>query len=408
MQPAPLPKNESERLKTLKELEILDTHLEQAYDAITDLAAQICDAPICLISLIDENRQWFKSRHGLDAEETPRELAFCSHAILQDDIFEIKNAFEDERFHDNPLVTGEPRVIFYAGAVLKMLNQQNVGTLCIIDHEPRELTKEQKEALKTLADQVVSQFELRKHIKKLKDSNEKMTVLNKKKSQLYASVSHEIRTALNGIIGVIDLLKDTSQNDEQIEYTNIATKCGHNLLNILNDVLDMSKIESGKLELDIEPFSPHELVSETVQIFAPEAAKKSLSFGIEVDDNIPHELSGDATRIQQILINFISNALKFTESGGVTVKLSGEKHAETFNLNICVQDTGIGISKTEQEKLFKDYAQANAHTHTTHGGTGLGLSICKKLCKLMRGQIKLESDEGKGSTFTITIPLNTL
>jgi serine phosphatase RsbU (regulator of sigma subunit)/anti-anti-sigma regulatory factor len=173
MRSAPLPDNERERLDTLNGYRIMDTLPEQAYDDITFIAAQICNTPIALVSLVDDGRQWFKSRHGLDAAETPRSLAFCAYAILEpSSLFIVEDATKDERFDDNPLVTGEPHVRFYAGAPLVARDGIALGTLCVIDHQPRTMTDAQKQALQALSRQVVAQLELRKSIHKLETSGD--------------------------------------------------------------------------------------------------------------------------------------------------------------------------------------------------------------------------------------------
>ncbi|MCO4755436.1 MAG: GAF domain-containing protein, partial [Bacteriovoracaceae bacterium] len=161
MKEAPKPHDEALRLATLESLQIMDTEAEQGFDDITELASIICDAPISLVSLVDESRQWFKSKQGLGACETERKFAFCAHAILQDDIFIVEDATKDERFHDNPLVTGPPNVIFYAGVPLKTKCGYNLGSLCVIDNKPRKLNSSQINSLKKLAGQVLSQMELR-------------------------------------------------------------------------------------------------------------------------------------------------------------------------------------------------------------------------------------------------------
>ncbi len=168
----PLPKNEAQRLKVLWQYDVLDTVPEEVFDDLTDLAAHICEAPIALISLIDENRQWFKSRVGLSVKETTRDISFCAHAILQNGLFVVSDATKDPRFRNNPLVTGPQKIRFYAGVPLKTPDGYALGTLCVIDKKPRQLRPEQKRALLVLARHVESQLELRRRAKELAEARQ--------------------------------------------------------------------------------------------------------------------------------------------------------------------------------------------------------------------------------------------
>lgn len=203
MKPAKIPEDEKLRLESLKELQILDTQAEKCFDDLTQLAAQICETPICLISLVDEDRQWFKSKHGLDANETPRDFAFCAHAILDDHIFEVENSDEDERFADNPLVTGEPRVKFYAGAPIKTSDNFNVGTLCVIDNSPKKLNDFQKNALETLANQVSVLMEYRKNILNVAHAYGQLSALS-----VIKSADHEINNPVAIATLLLNSIKD--------------------------------------------------------------------------------------------------------------------------------------------------------------------------------------------------------
>ena len=199
---APLPENETARLSALLNYNVLDSAPEEAFDEITRLASEICQTPISLVSLVDQERQWFKSRVGLAATETPRDLAFCAHAILNDDIFLVEDSKKDERFHDNPLVTGDPKVEFYAGVPLKTPEGHNIGTLCVIDNKPNTLTKSQKEALKTLGKQVIKQLELTQKIKEIATKNYEISqerdVIKSKNDEILESIeyAHKLQRAM--------------------------------------------------------------------------------------------------------------------------------------------------------------------------------------------------------------------
>lgn len=397
MKVAPLPEDEKVRLDALKNYQILDTFPEMDFDDFTKVASHICGTPIALISLVDESRQWFKSRFGLDAEETPRDLAFCSHAILHDDVFVVLDSFKDERFHDNPLAVSAPHVRFYAGAPLNTPSGHRIGTLCVIDSKPREFDKERQETLKAIARQVINQMELRLLMKEAQKAA-------KTKSLFLATMSHEIRTPLNGILGCANILLDRAKEEEDKKLAQTITGCGDTLLTLINDILDFSKLESGKMEVENEAFSLSENVEQIIQLFNSQALKKSISLNLKSNEKVPKWIYGDVIRIRQILSNLISNAIKFTESGRVDLILdSKSKDNEEHEIKFSVKDSGIGINKEAQKKLFVSFSQVDASAAKKFGGTGLGLTICKALTELMGGNIWVDSEEGKGSTFHFTI-----
>src|ERR1051326_2614294 len=203
---APKPANEAERLAALRKLQILDTPFEKAFDRVVDLAARIFNVPISQVSLVDEEREWFKARCGMDGNEGERRHAFCAHTILRDDVLIVEDATRDERFHDSPLVTGPQKIRFYAGAPLRLSNGMNVGALCLKDHEPRKFSAADAKVLKDFAAIVVDEMEHRLVAMRADAANEA-------KSRFLANMIHELRTPLNAIIGFSELLQEEAQEE---------------------------------------------------------------------------------------------------------------------------------------------------------------------------------------------------
>lgn len=237
---------------------------------------------------------------------------------------------------------------------------------------------------------------------------------NRAKSAFLAVVSHEVRTPMNGIMGMVRLLIDTQMTKQQNEYLQAMQTSGETMMALLNDILDFEKIESGKMTLELIDFDMSKLVQDTITLMTGHAAEKETTLTSKIPANFPSTLRGDPTRLRQVLLNLVSNAIKFTEKGQVTIvlkatpieeKASKKEERQKYKIICAVEDTGIGISKEAQETLFTPFTQANESTTRKYGGTGLGLTICRRLIEAMKGQITLESEEGKGSTFSFSLEM---
>ncbi|HTH47413.1 MAG TPA: ATP-binding protein [Candidatus Limnocylindria bacterium] len=404
---------ERERLLALHRYRVLDTPPEANLDAIVLLAAQACGVPISQITLVDSDRQWFKASVGVTATQTPRDVSFCAHAIRGRALMVVPDAADDPRFAQNPLVLGEPRIRFYAGVPLVTPDNHALGTLCVIDRQPRELSPIQTMALEALARLVMSELELRRSLaeqhemrRELIEARDAALASVRIKSEFLASMSHEIRTPMNGVLGMLGLLMESPLTAEQQHHARLAHESAESLLTVIDDILDFSKIEAGKLDFDEVEFPLGETLAAAIGLLRKTAQAKGLTLSLEVAPEVPATVRGDPGRLRQVLTNLVSNAIKFTATGGVRVRVTREPATEgQVGVTCAVSDTGIGIEPEGLQRLFLPYVQADRSTTRRFGGTGLGLAICRRLVELMGGAITAESMPGLGSTFRFTVVL---
>ncbi len=398
METPAIPKNEKDRLKALGSYQILDTLSEKDYNDITALASEICDTPISLVTLIDKDRQWFKSSHGIEVSETPRDISFCAHAInTPNRLFEVENTKEDKRFYDNPLVTGETNVGFYAGVPLVNSNGFALGTLCVIDNKPKKLNEKQKEALDILAKQTMNLLELRKRNKEYRATNKKLQTKKEEIEKFAYHAAHDLKSPLNNIEGFIDLLQNgnaSSLNDQQIKILEIIKSSAQQLKVLITDLLELSKVdkltEMKKTEISFKSF-----ILNVVNLL--EGSKDcNVNIDAEVDT-----ITANEPALKAVFHNLISNSIKYSDKEKTKISITLKETKE--NLNFTFKDNGPGIEKKYISEVFEPFKVFSSTDKFGNRGTGLGLTNVKKVITNLGGSITFESEKGKGVAFSFSI-----
>ena len=390
--------NEAERLRELDSYNVLDSLPESDYDDLTKLAAEICGTPIALISLVDKDRQWFKSRYGLDAPETPRELAFCAHAINDaENTLLVNDARKDERFYDNPLVTGDPNVIFYAGIPLKSEAGLPLGTLCVIDNKPNDLNKGQKESLRILSKQVMNLLILRKKNYELNKVIDELENRNQDLEQFAHVAAHDIKSPISNISNLAGMFLASYKsqlNDDGLGLIELIIKSSDQLYKFLERLMDYSAnidtVVEEKNYISLKNFS------EKVSNFYSSDQNLELNFNSEIKN-----LNINVIVVGQILTNLIGNAIKYNDKPKAKVDVNIDENEEYYIFS--VQDNGPGIEKQYQDKIFDVFVKLNKTDRFGKEGTGLGLAIVSKMVAKLGGSISIESELGNGSIFSFTI-----
>lgn len=392
------PINEKERIRELKSFNILDTLPEIDYDNLTSLAAHICDSNMSLVSLVDSERQWFKSSYGLKATETPRSSSFCAHAINEiNDIFIIEDARKDIRFADNPLVVNDPFVIFYAGVPLITSKGLAIGTLCVIDKEPKKLNSSQIIALKSLANQVTNLLELRKNKQLLEQVLTDLEQRNNRLEEFTYIASHDLQEPLRTIqnlIGYIDNNYNSvldSKGKKSIEY---ILQASENMSSLIKALLVHSRLGNhSKLE-QIDTNKLVNSVLESIHILVQET-----NASIQIND-LP-QLNGHELELRLLFQNLLTNAIKFRKKNmSPEIIVTSKKYKNDWQF--AIKDNGIGIDKKYRNKVFKIFQKL--HLQSEYKGTGIGLTHCKKIVEIHGGKIWFNSQINEGCTFYFTIP----
>lgn len=400
MRIAAKPATEAERLRALRAYEILDTPAEQAFDDLARVASYICDTPIALVTLIDSDRQWIKARVGLDVQETSRDAAFCAHTILGRGIMEVGDATKDPRFEGNPFVVDAPNIRFYAGMPLVTSDDHALGSLCVIDREPRHLSAGQRDALEALGRQVVAQFEAHRNFRRLH-------AISEQKDELLRVASHDLKNPLQAILASSELIESLLTAPEQdraevLEFVAIIAERARTMQQLIADLVDGDALEDGTLQLQQAPVGLDTLAREVVAGCASYAREKGIALHAELPaaGTVPL-VKVDRARIAQVMENLVGNAIKFSPRGTTVRAVVVPEGAQ---VRFEVRDQGPGLTEADRAKLFTKYGRLSAKPTGGEVSTGLGLAICKELVEAHGGAIGADNAPQGGAVFSMVLP----
>ncbi len=510
MRAPPLPRNEAERLADLYDYGILDTPAEKIFDEIAALAATICGTPFAAVTLVDRDRQWFKSEFGLNFKHSPREQSICGHAILEDELFEVRDTHADERFTNNPLLGGNPVIRFYGGSRLDSDHGRAIGMLCVMDSVPRELSDAQKQALHQLADVLMAVLEAgrqtrllnwfgvlvdnlgdeilildpdtllylhvnraaQEHLGFTLEQMRRMTPadvtgerdpskfkglverlrggetfvtfdghrrradgefypvearwrllhtrgkpvilsivqdvterrkIERMKDEFMSVVSHELRTPLTSVHGAIKLLESGAAGPlppHAAHLVELAAQNTQRLRQIVDDILDLEKIASGRMDFDNQAIGAREALERVAASYGVPAQEAKVVFDVTGEPTLT--VHADARRLQQVLANMVSNAVKFApQESAVSLRANPAPLGDFVRFEVT--DRGSGVPDEFRDRIFERFAQANMQSSRSKGGSGLGLAIARQMVEQMGGRIGFESMPGL-TTFYVELP----
>jgi signal transduction histidine kinase len=394
-----VPPDEEERLRELDELGALDVLVEPVFQAIAELAAYVCQAPIALVNLVGRDRQYFKGHVGTSSTDMDRRVSFCPHTIETGRLVEVPDALADPEFRDDPAVTGEPYVRFYAGAPMISSHRHALGVVCVFDHRPRRLAPGQHQALDTLAVCATALLELHHHSDQADKVIARLQEVDELKNQFLRTVNHELRTPLTSIRSYLHLIQDggLDQATEQ-RFLDVIDRNSERILSLIDELLLMASLNARTAVFHPTRTDLSELARAAVEAAAIKAWSSSHTLTLDA----PAEVMtwADAERIRQVLDQLLDNAVKFTPCGG---RIEVVVHAEPVAA-LEIRDNGIGIAPKELEHIFEDFYRAPEAEEQAIGGTGLGLPIVAKIVHMHGGTVGVDSRPGEGTRVRLTLP----
>lgn len=393
----PLPTNESHRIAAVLSYNLLDTPPEKDFDSITALTATLCDAPVAMIALLDEDRVFIKSHYGCTINDIPRDFSISTHAILdKEEVFVVEDCTKDLRFKDNPFLK-KHGIVFYAGVRLRNPDGFSLGTLCVIDDKPKKLKEKQRVALMALSKQIINLLEARKQNEMLLKIQRELRERNDELKNFAGTVSHDMKMPLANMIVTADMLKK--------KYGNMLDTQGHKYLDYLKQsAFTLSEYISGMLQHYeteqtasklAEPFDSQDLFEEIVELL-------NINLDCEIhfpDENI--EMQANKAALEQILLNIIGNSIKYNDKDKIKIQINCCQNDQFYYF--AIKDNGMGISKDKIESVFELFGKTGVLDRDGNTGNGIGLATVKKLVTKLKGHIDVASTLGVGTTVEFSV-----
>ncbi len=392
----PIPENEDQRLEALSRYESLDSapFAEKTFDRLVRLSVRITGLPIAFMHILTRDKQYAKATVGFEYEEMARNESFCQFTIMQDDIYEVEDPLNHPIFMNHPAVHGGMNIRYYVGVPLRTPDGYNIGTLCLIDHKPNKISEDDKDTLRILADEIVSQYEL-------KYAKAKAEQGNKEKDELIRIISHDLRNPLMGITGFAEYLAGEIQDEDHREILNIIRESGLAVARVVNILLNSPYLNKSTFKLNTEISDVSEVVRDSYRLLHSYSSVKKQQINLDIPENLEWKVDPDKWRL--IVSNLINNAIKFTpDEGKIDIRLySG---SDNKKLLFEVTDSGIGMSEDMQKELFSGNSSVQRKGTKGEVTSGIGMTLIKKFCDLHGGEIHVKSEPGKGSRFLVSIP----
>jgi len=396
--------NDPVRLKTLEDSALLNSPAEDVFDRFTRMACRLVKAPIALVSLVDNEQQFFKSHAGLqgavaEARCTPLSHSFCQYVVASATAFIVDDAREHPLLRDNGAIR-DLNVIAYLGIPLTTRDGHTLGSFCCIDHRPRIWTEEEIQSMRELAGFVVSEIELRLLARHFQENYLELRRLEIERDEMVHMLVHDLRNPLSSMISGLEAASSPDFAQESASFLDLASSSARSLLHMVNDILDVSKADAGRLALEPAALDARELIELACGMVGDLAGYAGVKVEIDADRDLPR-LEADREKLRRVLVNLISNAIQHTpRNGRVTVSA----HVESDRMIFAVADTGCGIPAGAFSQIFEKFGKSTVRT-CGRVSTGLGLHFCKMAIEAHGGQIALESEIGKGTTFRFDVPL---